>query len=115
MRTRLSGYRDGAQLAGSAPNSMTLLTHSQNLNTQLAAINTRDAQLRTARQAIKALIETAREDMTKVDQATDLIYGPDGAQKINLILPRSDSFWLKTYACERRACYNQVVKDGIKR
>ena len=67
----------------SAPNSMTFLTHSQNLNTQLAAINTLDGQLRTTRQAIKTLIETAREDMTKVDQATDLIYGPDGAQKLN--------------------------------
>jgi len=89
-----------------APIAITLLTRSQNLNTQLSVINPEvvkesrvcraglipasairresippytndihklslESQLRAARQTIKPFIEDAREDMIKVDQATD--------------------------------------------
>ena len=65
-----------------APIAMTLLTRSQNLTTQLSVINSLESQLRDARQVIKPFIEDAREDMLKVDQATDLLYGEDSAKKI---------------------------------
>jgi len=65
-----------------APIAMTLLTRSQNLTTQLSVINSFESQLRAARQAMKPFIEDAREDMLKVDQATDLLYGEDSAKKI---------------------------------
>ena len=65
-----------------APTAMTLLTRSQNLTTQLSVINSLESQLRDARQVIKPFIEDAREDMLKVDQATDLLYGEDSAKKI---------------------------------
>ena len=65
-----------------APIAMTLLTRSQNLTTQLSVINVLESQLRDARQVIKPFIEDAREDMHKVDQATDLLYGEDSAKKI---------------------------------
>ena len=65
-----------------APIAMTLLTRSQNLTTQLSVINVLESQLRAARQDMKPFIEDAREDMLKVDQATDLLYGEDSAKKI---------------------------------
>ena len=64
-----------------APIAMTLLTRSQNINTQvisgkspatqLSVINSLESQLRTARQVIKPFIEDARADLAKVDQATE--------------------------------------------
>ena len=70
-----------------APIAMTLLTRSQNIMTESSVINALDAQLRTARQRLKGFVEDAHDDMVKVDQATDLLYGADGAQKINFGLP----------------------------
>jgi len=65
-----------------APIAMTLLTRSQNIETQLSVINSFESQLRAARQDLKIFVQDAREDMGKVDKATDLLYGEDGAEKI---------------------------------
>lgn len=67
--------------AATAPTAAAMTTHATNLNAKLASINTLEAQLSTARQQLKDLVDLARESMTKVDQATDLLYGPDAAQK----------------------------------
>ncbi|MCX7050256.1 MAG: fibronectin type III domain-containing protein [Candidatus Sumerlaeota bacterium] len=67
----------------SAPSSATLTTCNTNLTSQLSVINSLETQLRAARQAMKPMIDAARDAMAKVDQATDLLYGPDGAEKQN--------------------------------
>ena len=73
--------------AATAPTAAAMTTHATNLNAKLTSINTLEAQLSTARQQLKDLVDPARESMSKVDQATDLLYGPDGAQKQNFGLP----------------------------
>ena len=82
--------------AATAPTAVAMTTHATNLNAKLASINTLEAQLSTARQQMKDLIDLARESMTKIDQATDLLYGPDGAQKQNFGLTpsRTPSGWI---------------------
>ena len=54
-----------------APIAMTLLTCSQNIETQLSVINSLESQLREARHAMKPFVEAAHDNMVKVDQATD--------------------------------------------
>lgn len=73
--------------AATAPTAAAMTTHATNLNAKLTSINALEAQLSTARQQLKDLVDLARESMNKVDQATDLLYGPDGAQKQNFGLP----------------------------
>ena len=65
-----------------APVAVALNTRAQNLTPELAALNMLESQLRVTRQNIKKFIEDAREDMTQVDRATDMLYGPDSAKKI---------------------------------
>jgi len=65
-----------------APIAVTLNTRAQNLTTELAALNMLESQLRVTRQNIKKFIDDARADMTQVDRATDMLYGPDSAKKI---------------------------------
>jgi len=65
-----------------APIAMTLLTCSQNIETQLSVINSLESQLREARHALKPFVEAAHDNMVKVDQATDMLYGIDSPKKI---------------------------------
>ena len=69
------------------PPVATMTTCASNLSSQLSVINSLEAQLRAARQALKPMIEAAHDAMAKGDQATDLLYGPDGAEKQNFGLP----------------------------
>jgi len=70
-----------------APIAMTLLTCSQNIETQLSVINSLESQLREARHALKPFVEDAHDNMVKVDQATDMLYGADSPKKIQFGLP----------------------------
>ena len=66
-----------------APGSLVMLGHFGAITQRLTTINGLEAQLRTERQALKGEVDAARDDMSKVDHATDLLYGPDGGQKQN--------------------------------
>jgi len=66
-----------------APTAMDFNGHAENLLRQLSVIGKLESQLHDARQAIKPLIRNARADMTKADQATSMLYGPEGAQKMD--------------------------------
>ena len=64
-----------------APTAMDFNGHAENLLRQLSVIGKLESQLHDARQAIKPLMKNARAAMTKADQATSMLYGPEGAQQ----------------------------------
>lgn len=95
-----------------APVAMTLNTRAQNIYTEMSVINSLESQLRTARQNLKGFVEAGREDMIKVDQATDLLYGPDSAKKIEFGLSpkKSTGEGEKGGGIERAVI--RAIKDG---
>ncbi|MBN1516325.1 hypothetical protein JXA32_07130 [Candidatus Sumerlaeota bacterium] len=66
-----------------APSAAALQSHADAINERHATINNLETQLRAERQTLKQNVDAARGDMTKVDQATGLLCGPEGAQKQN--------------------------------
>lgn len=72
-----------ANWPATAPTSINLGNHSVALNGGIAAVAAAEAELMLQRQTLHAAIDAARADMKKVDDATDLLYGEDGAQKAN--------------------------------
>jgi hypothetical protein len=73
----------GVSWPAGAPTALAMTNHAATISSKLAQIATAEAALRIMRQELEGIAEPARADMQKVDQATDLMYGPDGAQKQN--------------------------------
>ena len=70
-----------ANWPATAPAAVDLTTDAGALNTGITAVAAAQAALQWQRQQLRAVIDAARTNMKKVDEATDLLYGADGAQK----------------------------------
>ncbi len=73
----------GAGLPARSPTIEDMTAHAGTINDMRNQIAAADAQLKTLRQSLRDAVSSARDDMAKVDQATDLMYGPGGAEKTN--------------------------------
>mgnify|MGYP000937837823 CR=1 FL=1 len=73
----------GATWPPSAPGAADVTSAGTSLESSLQTIATVEAQLKGLRQTLETDTDYARGLMEKVDQATDLLYGPDGPEKIN--------------------------------
>jgi len=81
-RAASTAVDDEPNWPSTAPTAAELLANAQDLNTRNSDIKVLESQLSAKRQEIKPYIEKGREDMKKVDQATDLLYGEDSGKKL---------------------------------
>ncbi len=75
-----------------APTPAQLTAAATALNTNITNINGFEGQLATERQTRDTNVTTGYDLMKGVDEATDSLYGPDGAQKTNFgLTPKGSS------------------------
>ena len=77
----------GPTWPASAPTALAVTTAATNINTDLTNIAVTEGTLATQRQTRDAHCVTGTTLMKAIDEATDLLYGPSGAQKTNFGLP----------------------------
>jgi hypothetical protein len=64
-----------------SPDAATLKGCAEDIAAQRSVVVALEEQLHDARQALKAIVGKARKEMGRVDCASDILYGMDGAQK----------------------------------
>ena len=64
-----------------SPDAATLKGCAEDIAAQRSVVVALEEQLHDARQALKAIVGKARKEMARVDCASDVLYGIDGAQK----------------------------------
>lgn len=88
LRDQLNQAAAGITAAGpswpaSAPNALAVSAAATAINTSLTTIAAQEGTLATARQTRDTQVGTGTTIMKAIDEATDLLYGPSGAQKAN--------------------------------
>jgi hypothetical protein len=75
----------------SSPTSIAVTAAATAINTSLTTINGLEADLGTARQTRDTNVTTGVGIMREIDETTDALYGPDGAEKLAFGLPPKGS------------------------
>lgn len=70
-----------------APSNAATFTAQTNLENSITQVDNLEAQLAVARQLRTTRVAEGRDIMKDIDAATDLLYGPSGAEKENFGLP----------------------------
>ncbi len=87
----LAATAAGLAWPATAPTPAAITAAATAINTSLTSIATTEGTLATQRQTRDTNVTTGRGIMTDVDEATDFLYGADGAQKVNFGLPPKGS------------------------
>lgn len=70
-----------------APTSAQMTARAASINAALLAVADLEAQIAVARESLASEVTFGRAEMNQIDSATDLLYGEDGAEKLNFGLP----------------------------
>lgn len=81
----------GLAWPGTAPTPAAITAAATAINASLTSIAASEGTLATQRQTRDTNVASGTTIMQAVDEATDFLYGPDGAEKVNFALPPKGS------------------------